>query len=210
MADNRNCPKCDTLMEYRLGEYECPGCGHTEGSAQSVSGVHSGRGLSGPGFQEPVYPPGQTPPASQGGYRGYPEEAPRHGLISDGLSQEKWFIIGFYIFQYLLMGAMAASGPRAADFGGAGVIFTSMLVISLIGAGILFFVLHSNQSWLKFCCMGCVGIGLISQIFTLFAPGAMRSSGMLSPTMELISTVLGLIYAGWLVSILYRDTQQQY
>ena len=193
MADTRNCPKCDTLMDYRLGEYECPSCGHTEGSAQSVGGVQSGRGLSGPGFQQPPPPPpgGNVPgmPGSRMGYQGSPLE-PGYGgggagAGFDSLESEKnlyiYIRVGLWALLLIAMIVISATGAgMMAGTGVGGMMWAAVLVIllyALVDIGLLFFILKSDQTWAKYCCMGCMGLRLIGIIFSAVGLRRLRRLG---------------------------------
>lgn len=207
MAESRNCPQCDSMMDYRLGEYECPSCGHRE-PAQAVAPKQDARGPSGPGLLRiPPPPPGTVVPGMPGsyGYQAQQEEA--GGRIRDaGLEAEKKYILVYLFCYYLLIGIWGANAPMNYMFDGAAFFFV-MLFSALAGCGVLYFTLHSDQSWVKYSCMGCVGLGAISNLITLIVPTASSTAMALPPALQLVSALLGLIYAGWLLFILYRDVQ---
>jgi len=44
----KTCPKCSSVMDYRLGVYDCPQCGHTEAKPSE----QQQRNTAGPGFRK--------------------------------------------------------------------------------------------------------------------------------------------------------------
>jgi hypothetical protein len=46
MAERRYCKKCQTEMDFRLGQYECPDCGYTEVPQAEAPAAPQPRGLS--------------------------------------------------------------------------------------------------------------------------------------------------------------------
>ena len=48
-TQKKTCPKCSSVMDYRLGVYDCPQCGHHE--AKQIEIDPRERRASGPGFK---------------------------------------------------------------------------------------------------------------------------------------------------------------
>ncbi|MCB1221769.1 MAG: hypothetical protein H7A35_14220 [Planctomycetales bacterium] len=210
MAETRNCPQCDMMMDYRLGEYECPSCGHRESSKPAEAPAEQ-RKASGPGFKAtPPPPPGMQVPgmpgSSMGGYHGSPIE-PQPRQKDPGLEMEKKGILAYYVLQNLIILSWAYSSPGSALADRVGFMFLMALPL-ILGFVLLFFILQTDQDWLRYTCMGCIGLGILLNIYTLVGPGVMNQTMLLTPAMQYTNSLLSLAYGIWLVTILYRDMQR--
>ncbi len=210
MVDTRNCPKCDTLMDYRLGEYECPSCGHTESGAQAVSGVPSGRSTSGPGLiAPPPPPPGAPAPGMPGSYFGGqtsntfdPFGGGGAGFSSLESEKNLFIYINAGIYGLICLGclfAVFAVGPEML------IALVAVLVGAAIQIGILIFILKSDQMWAKYCCMGCMGLRLIGVLFTLLAPQAALAATEVPSALEVVLQSVTILFDIWFFTILWRD-----
>ena len=100
--DKRQCPKCSTTMEYRLGELECPDCGHAEPARLPEANPKA----SGPGFQRPqqwqggIQPP-TAPRAAAPAQLGFDQDVPLGELdhsaptFGDSLLSKSLIIVSF-------------------------------------------------------------------------------------------------------------------
>lgn len=212
MAEQRNCPKCDTPMDYRLGEYECPSCGHTEGGAQ-IKQPSGGRTTSGPGLITPPPPPPLTPgpgmPGSSFGMRGGPADSYGSGR-NDSLDWEKNLFIYINVAAYgliclgLLFSAFIVGMEMLA-------VMVGVLVAAAIQIAILVFILKGDQMWAKYCCMGCMGLRLLGVLFSFFAPDAALAASEIPSALEVVLQAVTILFDVWFFTILYRDvTTAQY
>jgi hypothetical protein len=86
----------------------------------------------------------------------------------------------------------------------AGMIFGGLIVL-----GIYWFVLFSDQVWAKYCCGGCVVVGMLLSLPGVFVAAPPTAYGMPGTGgFQIISGVVGLIMNLWLLSILWRDVQR--
>lgn len=196
-------------MSFRLGQYECSSCGHTESTlAEPIAKLSTRRSLGGSDSDKShvagnqhynvtgtVYGAAESPSGSS------------ERVLNPGLELEKKLLMLLYIITMLMNGIWASQSGLRFYFDAAGVV-VFYIASALIGLAILYFVLQSDQTWLKYGCMGCAGLNVLIQFITLIVPSSMASSGMFSEDVTLMSGLLSLIYAGWLTSILYRDVTQ--
>ena len=210
MAEPRSCPKCDTLMEYRLGEYECRSCGHTESGVLAVSGVPSGRTTSGPGLLiPPPPPPGAPAPGMPGSYFGNQTKDTFDPFGGGGagfgsLESEKNLFIyinaGIYgLICLAVLVSVFAVGPEML------LVLVMLLIGAAIQIGILFFILKSDQMWAKYCCMGCMGLRLLGVLFTLMAPQAAMAATEVPGALEVVLQAITILFDVWFFTILWRD-----
>jgi hypothetical protein len=223
----KNCPQCGTSMDFRLGVYECPQCGHEEEDKAQPEATAAA--TSGPGFRKEAWrrpesasQPGQVPPPQSIGTIYTPGAAPPPGLYSEpsrsrepnsSLHTEKvvYFslqAIGFVLLYILVAFALTMLGPVPdVDFNlGLGIFFS--IITNLIYMGLLWFVLFGDQVWAKYCCGGCVLLSLLISVPGMFvsAPTGYNAPGM--GVFQIVYILLLIAFNLWFLSILYRDVQQ--
>ncbi|MBN2082759.1 hypothetical protein JW859_11225 [bacterium] len=228
MADERFCPQCNVKMDYRLGVYECPGCGHTE---ERVVKPAEERSPSGPGFRKEawhqpahlnqpstgqvpspnqLYSPGQAPSAQQSGYAADSGKYPTLGT-------EKKILFGIQagcallqIITVLVIGMMASvAGDLAPNLVGE-------ILGAIIGLGVLWYVLFNAEVWMKRACIGCQGCNLIGGVFILLfaaSPSILQALNISTYDHNLYIMILWIVIApqliwnSWIIYILWRDIE---
>jgi len=229
--ETKTCPKCSSVMDFRLGEYTCGQCGHTE--AKQIEQQQQQPKASGPGFrreqpwdkaQSSMHSPGAAPPPPSGttyqpGATGAPYEQ-AYGAsqeYSDPLQMEKTIYFWIVVVSNILVGILNMIGQSAAGGGASG--FFAMAIGTLIGIGILYWVLFGETIWAKWCCLGCSAIELFFLLFVAFAGGAMIAQmfsggdGMyyqpgeygMASFLYWLFILMSFAWAGWFISILWRD-----
>lgn len=224
MSDkSRSCPKCHTAMDFRLGEFNCPNCGHTELAAQpKQERQSSGPGIRGEqqwGGGQAIPPSVPPPPDTPGVTWGQPRSgahlepsaqfSPQGGSV-DSLIIEKYIYFAIHLVAGIIFTIMAAFG--IANFmpfpgGTLTAVIVGLIFAEAIQLGIIWFVLFGSAIWSKWCCGGCAVIGVLGGLGTALgiSNAAQASSG---PGDAIIGT-LQLAMNIWLITILWRDIQQQ-
>ena len=206
---NKSCPECGSTMEVRLGMAECPSCGHNEDSLATPISKSSG-----PGFQQQdstYKPPSPGMPGSiLGGMGSHGSDSPGSGGVTDSLETEKNLFIGINIALYALA-AFSILLSTLSMGSEAWIAFFGVILGAGVNILILLFVLKSDQSWAKYCCMGCTGLRLAGILFTLFAPNPALGATPLPFGLDVILNAITIMFDLWFFTILYRDvTQNQY
>lgn len=108
--------------------------------------------------------------------------------------------------------------PSLAQLNAAMPMLLGIYIVSLlIAVGVVWWALFGSETWVKWCCMGCVGIGLVSSLFNIgqsltgmaaFSQLGVPITGALQ-ALFLTTFILSLAWQVWFVSILYRDVQQR-
>jgi hypothetical protein len=216
-AEKRNCPQCNTVMSYRLGEYECPSCGHSEIAAPQKQEADYGRPSDSVNRARLITPPGAPPPPS-GGYNlgGQPPAdmySPETRRASGGtLLMEKNIYMGIQaVATILILVLLLIASAAMGDMGGGGAVAAmgfSGFIGAAIGLGLLYWVLYGDTVWLKWACLGCQSIGLVIAFVGLFANNAAISATPGLRGFQLAYNLLQFGFALWFASIVYRDIQQ--
>jgi hypothetical protein len=201
------------------------------GRFQNSSGTVLGRDAS--TYGGGGWTPGQAPPPPAPGSAYSLGGVPPSTLYGTGredsspgsssLAIEKHIYFGIQVVSTLLslfvMPSMmeqmlsAAGGPAMPGVATAGI--ASGIIGSIIGLGLIAFVLYGEQIWAKWCCGVVMVLGLLGGIgnllvmmgnenlsFTMFSSGI--SGGML-----FLVFLPGLLMNLWLLWILWRDIQEQ-
>ena len=221
MSDkSRSCPKCKAAMDFRLGQFDCPNCGHTELAEQPQAQPRT----SGPGFQPLLSgdPTGST--ANAGALAGgtlYDQNASLTGpgaARKDSLDREKsgffWIIVGAEVLPLPLM---LLAGLADTD--------GSMLLVALIYAvviairlSIMHWVIMGDSVWVKCVVIVINAIWVLvlaaflvsltqEDTYSISAAGysldAVQASGYAVFAGGYV--VLSIAWIGWFISILWRD-----
>ena len=231
MAEEKFCPQCNTKMDYRLGVYECPSCGHTEERAATPAAEQK---ASGPGFRPepwqqaqqqrasgPVPAPGsiQAPsmaplagPAGGTGdyYNPYPTLYTEK-IVFFSLQVIGWVVNGIMVLVFSSMLSTMGPGTGAgADLGvGTGAIILLAVIMGAISLGLWYLVLFTEQLWAKYCCGGCLVLLVLISIPSIFVSNQ-EMSGIAAPGMgsyQMISTGVSVLLWIWVLWILWRDIQ---
>lgn len=232
MAESKACPKCGTVMDFRLGMYECPQCGHDEEpskpeptSQSSGPGLRReawhrsqpGTGAQAPGAGQPplpgqshvpspgtLYTPGAAPPPGL-----YGDEAGARVSKHSTLETEKGVYFGINVALVCLgiIGAfiMVVSGEPSAVAN-----LFGQVIGGAIGLGILYWIFHGASANMKLTCAGCSAFVLMMMVFGCFA-------AMTMPEFKDVAAygviMWGVIFAqvawtGWFISILWREAME--
>ncbi len=215
-------------MNLRLGVYECPSCGHEIEPPPPMPEPEPER--HGPGFRREAWhqpasrPAGQPPPPPAPGTVFAPGAAPAPGSHSrpqpgydahPGLYTEKVVFLTIQAVGWLMMCIGFASlqsmiGHMPSDVRGMmGPMVAGLIIGGLISLGLHWFVLFSDLVWAKYCCGGCVVVGMLFWLPAMFMAPPTTPYGMPGAGgYQIISGVVGLIMYLWLLSILWRDAQR--
>ena len=222
LMELRNCPKCSTSMDFRLGEFDCPSCGYKEPADKKAQQEQPAQ--SGPGFKQQWTQPGRSSPGTS------PPPPPAPGTMyqpgqqltdtpygppafeSDrfkSLHTEKNVCFGLIVASsfFHIIGALFALGnePLGGIFG---------LFIILFSLFLWWFVLYGTAVWSKYCCLIILVFGLVSNLIGgayIFMSGDMLASGLLPPGIAVMMTIMFVVsvaVSAWVMSIIYRDIQQ--
>jgi hypothetical protein len=229
----RTCPECGGTMAVRLGEFQCQQCGQTlpltqpeEPAARGGYGspsYGSGAGLqtrgeaglktrptNDPGAQyrsAPAPPPAAPPAYAASGAAGmYSPDARSSG---GSLEVEKKVFLGLQVLWILVQ---VVGGFMADPMTG-----VLTLVIGAVILGLYYWVFMGEELWAKWACTGCLGLGAISTLVTMFSgAGYMKLLPQLQGVSEsainsflLVVGIIQLLWTGWIISILWRDIQSR-
>jgi len=195
---SRECPKCRVEMEFRLGEFNCPGCGHNEpDKAPRKTAQFSGPGFrkersSGPASQAP--PPGVRPVR-------FAKDSDTDQVSIEALSREKvTFLTVFFAFELgsSIVIATSYAGPTAGLLSLPNALISAVFATICVG-----FVLYFDNDCVRQCCMWSLAPLVLFALWgIILAIG--QGQGLI--TVSIIPTVL---LSGWLVSILARDRRSE-
>jgi hypothetical protein len=243
VGQTKHCPQCGSTMQFRLGEQECPSCGHVETAPPAPAVVEQEKPQDWGGIKRAKLlnvPPTTAPPPSsvlnrdpselygQGGsyggslYGAADSPAPAE---NSSLQMEKHIYFGLQVAGSLLtIIALIAAGSMlsaldgmpdrgALGFASGGVFIASTIIGSLIGVLLMWFVLYGTVIWVKWTCLGCVGLSTIFALIGFFMPTADLSiydqlgsaMGLGFTTFGILVRIFQLAFLGWFISILYRD-----
>jgi len=185
------CPKCGGTMEFRLGDFECAECGHTE-SAEAVSEK---------GKPKWTPPPPTTPPAES--MAGRPSrlqemsgEPAFRGSPPRGLTIEKVLILVILVFLFITTVLTLTIHDLFP------IIIPDLLITSAIA--VAFFTPTVSFKWSCFGCSIVVALPLLTMLvwgmFEQIQYGFGGGIGAIG-AFFLIYGVLAL----WIGSVLYRD-----
>lgn len=235
-AKTKTCPQCGTMMDFRLGTFECPQCGHTEEGEKPPEA--KGAASTGPGFRKEAWhrsatpttgQPGQVPPPQSAGTIYTPGAAPPPGLYGGyestataskypTLETEKKIVFGIQAGCSAIEIILILIAGIAAEAGGAAALnFIGNLIGFGIGIWILWYVLFEAQLWMKRACcawQGCSLIGVIILMLMATTPSAlnMLQVNPLDHNLYVIGIWLVLLpqmlWIGWIMFILWRDIQE--
>jgi hypothetical protein len=192
------CPQCGQQMQYRLGEYECLGCGHREAAAPPAEKTQH----AGPGLKQPWQSgttgasPGQAPPVplySSIGMR-LPEEDARPVRF---LGQEKLLFTTVWFVAQVACGVIVAG--RYSGGMQTLVSLPSLIVNAVFSTLCIGVVLYYDSEALRQCCMWLLGVLVLASIPSVFVFFHM-GEGALN-----IGLITNIVLTGWLVAILMRD-----
>jgi len=208
MADKQmKCPQCGVNMDFRLGEHECPDCGHRLSGARSAPGDRLTRRPDEYTTSTPqaslldprLMRPGRAPQIG-------PDNAVPRVDFSPTASSEKAILLAIFIGKGLLsvFGAVAAGGENVL----------ASVLYQVVDVAVIAAILYVSFVPAKWCCAtySCA-VGVLSMI-GLFLGGALATLAM-----PLMGANGGLVVLGWimgfaeafvhlwLASVLYRDIQ---
>jgi hypothetical protein len=216
------CPRCRGALSYRLGEYECAGCGYRGAGPSAANEAAPGlpaRALPGaPKLKNSTGSLTERDAASYGGGWTPAQSAPpkpddahpgysRIGLKSlseQGESRPAYnvekvaFLMTYIVVQIVIMFVSYAQigGAKLALFTLPSLI--SNAVISTAGAAI---VLYVDNSLIKNGCMILLGLNMLmwgSTILMAFRTGLLGLAW---------GIIINVALFGWMISILSRDTE---
>ena len=223
MSDkSRSCPKCQAAMDFRLGEFDCPNCGHSESAAQPKAE----RKGSGPGFRSEqqwgggqAIPPSAPPPPTTGTVYS-PEVSHSFGSeetalpkYHSSLQTEKHVYLALAVLGSLSSAFGSTSG---LGLGGGAMAFGGSIFSSLIGLFVLAFVLYGSELWAKNCCMywtafqavlTILGSFFLHSFITQSGSTLGQGSGLHAGLVIFFGVLIGLASMAWLIWILYRDSK---
>jgi hypothetical protein len=221
-----SCPQCGTALRMRLGELECPACGHVQPAAggaaareksQDHGGVHRVKLLNLPSSAPAPGDPGlpyygaSSWESSVGADAGYVP-------ATDTLHREK--VIYFAIEIGLML--LAAASSLFPDTPGGAETGVYEFFGSLFGAGfdllLLWFVLFSDVSCLKWGCListglNVIGVLIIAVVAVPLAISSLDPSAQASGLTGVVTAVIvvalliAVAWRAWLAWILWRDLQ---
>jgi hypothetical protein len=220
-----HCVKCGEVLDYRLGQYECPGCGHTQLAAPpavQASRPQAGAGSWDPGAQYRQAPPAAAPPPyapggySAGGRPGGPPFGPA-AAAPDPLRQEKLIFLGVH-GAIVLWGILGIAGVLGGGWSGPPnpdelVVNEAAREMSAMAGGLIGWVLAAGtlllrETWLEWTCLSCTGCGVLGGIGVLaLAGGVLAQAGLGGPA--LAQSGLQVASNVWLLTLLWRDIQGQ-
>jgi len=226
MAENRNCPECNTMMEYRLGMYECPSCAHTEERTAKPAEEHQ---PSGPGFRRekwqkpaqaaPAVGSGTSPEAKYDMSLDLDEETSQPRAPLTRLDWEK----RIYFWLSVTVGSVSLINDLILvvhAMGIEGIWCKEVLCLRVgpffFGVFLLAFVLFSGEMWAKGCCALLIIIQILSSFAAVFVVipyiGRFASGTHFAPTFFSLPWIVGwlidMAWGLWLLWILYRDYQR--
>lgn len=224
MAEPRNCPKCGTQMNFRLGEYECPQCGHYEAQIKEAQQRDE---TSGPGFKQPWQPGGTrpgavVPPPPASGTIFQPGQQIRTGPggstviggapqfeLYPSLNMEMGIYFGLHvavtvaiIIVAFAFGGMFAGLSSSFNMSAIHALLGFLVLVFLVRLSVIWFVLYGSVIWVKWCCGGCTLIGILGAIPSILAVGTTAHD---SPLVGLADVALSI----WFLTIVYRDIQRR-
>jgi len=233
-----SCPECKTPMSLRLGIYECPGCGHTQAAAakqtrQPRSAGFAGRREPWQSDRDEGYTVLRQKPGQFGGSLGHAERQSSVPLMvgKRGVHAEednsKARSLGFEKLMFFLIWIFASLGGGyylfdllnttnfMTDLKTHECIYISIFVVFVL-IGVMWFTLYYDECWVKW---GMIVLSaLILLIVAVFWFLVLTSSanlgrinfnaGGVGLAGAVLSVLLQLAWAGWLISILYRDIQR--
>ncbi|MCH7472570.1 hypothetical protein IIA79_06425 [bacterium] len=221
--ESKICPQCHRLMQFRLGEYECPACGYFEKeTAEHPAAEQAPRREP---WQTPASPPAPPPPAEDGSPRltGASSIATRR---SDGsrepppafdpapaLDNEKMYLLGLFVLKAMVnifAGASVTVDPTVTQALLSP--FLGRFAAELISLALIVLVIYVPVIPLKWACASwsCL-IGLLSLAGVLFGMFLIPIVSIVMPISGLFSfigiliTLLNIVVYLWLASVLYRD-----
>jgi hypothetical protein len=97
-----------------------------------------------------------------------------------------------------------------------GFVMIFWVMACLAGVLLNWWAFYGTTIWAKWCCMGCIGVGIlicIAGMFQVFAASMLLTQGSLpmpgpARGFLFILVVVNLAYQVWAISILYRDVQE--
>jgi len=213
----RDCPHCNVRMDYRLGVFECPQCGHEESAGEKQP-------TSGPGLiQKPIVgagqsaAPGKAPAvAYQSRHSKRQGEAPPDFKSTWELGKEKMYLMMIFAgfsFLTIIIGLAAVHSTGA----GGGAVF-EIIFGELIDLAVLAAVLYIPLRCLKYV-VGCyltpvLIFGILGLIFSMvFIPLAGLAlggagGGFLVGALGFVGILISIVDLGlkaWLASVLFRE-----
>lgn len=225
MSDqSRSCPKCHEAMDFRLGEFDCPNCGHTESAAKPKA---QSKG-SGPGFRseqqwggstgKPNVPPRVAPPATGTVYS--PEESHTFGKEESrspkphsSLQTEKHVYFGITVLGSLV-NVLSSTFSHGLGWSVMGIL--ENLFWAFIGLAVLAFVFFGSELWAKQCCMWWTVFQIVlvlgsfifvSSLLNRAQIGGFPGAGLLGSGLAIYAAAISIAWEAWLIWILYRDSQ---
>jgi hypothetical protein len=215
MAEAKNCPQCGSTMNFRLGTYECPQCGHSgtgppAGEAPAAAGRVGQRRESWQPDQPLRGTPAAAPPEARQELEIDPLARPV-GERPSGLELEKRIYFGITA-AITIVGAL---GSIFSSITGGGSLpwLLSSLFWDAVGLFLLAYVLFSGEAWARGCCAVLVALELIALIggafITIpFISAAFGVSWLVPAFLALPfwgAVAVEAAWYGWLLSILWRD-----
>ncbi len=192
------------------------------GGGTAFPSSHGGGNYSLPGQYQgtpaapPPPPPGSTFYGQNNIYGSPYESAPPPNTGS--LDIEKKIYFGLQVASNLFLAVMLIIGAGFAS-SAAGMrelaeldvppgvipgIVVIVVIAQFLGLALSWFVLFSDQTWIKWTCGGCTALSLLFVLIGMFAPVASAIEG----GSNIFSGIIQLALSGWFLSILWRDIQR--
>lgn len=191
--ETQQCPRCGSVLDYRLGQYECPGCGHTQleaTPARSAAGLPPGPAQAAD-FNTPV---GYSPPPVED--------------FADPRRAEKFAHIwaqgaGYAVLLLVLASDANVAGYEVMNERGRGWALGVMMLIAPLAVGTIWLSLFARERWLKWLCAGCAGCMTLR----------IASNAMIAVLAESLYNQRGLAFLSflqlglclWFLSLVWRD-----
>jgi len=186
----KTCPKCGGTMEFRLGDYECAECGHSE-PAEAVSEKGKPKWAPPPPLTSPVESMTRLPSH----LHEIPAEPSHIRPPPLGLTIEKVLILVLSCACLLLVGAVMLAAPPG--FGGLPLVVWLVLLLPFILVFLLAIAFFAPTIRLKWTCFGCSIIAVLFPFGVLFWLGCTWQ--------YFFSSLFYAILPLWIASVLYRD-----
>jgi hypothetical protein len=200
----RDCPKCGSEMVFRLGEMECPECGHHE-PAEPPRPRQEAR--------QPLLPPPPRPPESTPTIFGQiysPHEYMRKERTASPFLGEKLVMMGIYVAGFLITVAiLVLSRGIWTAVGDVGLTYASLvgavIVFQLLWLALLAWVLFGRFIPVKWGCITLTVLSALVEVGNFIFSGASFST---EPS-SWVGGAIGVAMTVWLISLLLRDIDAQ-
>jgi hypothetical protein len=199
----RDCPKCGSEMIFRLGEMECPECGHYEPVEPPRPRQEA---------RQPLLPPLPPPATGTRPVFGslYSPEHSRQERAAIPYLGEKLAIMGIYVLGFIATVALLAFASgimQEADPEGIPYAFVVSLVLifQLLWLALLAWVLFGRFIPVKWGCITLTVLSALVEVGNFIFSGASFST---EPS-SWVGGAIGVAMTVWLISLLLRDIDAQ-